>query len=452
MVQPHHLLDNAPFRFGRLTLSAIVAEAMSQKLGRGVGFSSYVSLVERWLSRYTPTTQAAYGQAVRHWCQWVGERRGDLELGVALLELDSRSSEEALKTVLRWYRTALANEDRSPAKIRQHLAALRSFRAYIEADTSRRMNADAEQRAEAWLAANKWKKLVAHKSTEQPAILPDRMVSRLLALTSDARDQAILALMLYHRLTPIAVSQLDLDDTADWQLDSSDELEASESEASPAWQRRLEQRLVKNVRQVDYAAQAGWPVVNRFPLRRAIRQPLEGWLEERGRAPGPLFVNRDRAGKGNRLTTRSINRIVHDAGARIDRPDLSPRLLRRAGQPGRRRTARLVEGIAARRQQQRAARLADFDRTVQWDTISLPETDLPPWAWRDKDLQLEFASEIRDRATWQVERGFRSVESWHELMTLLAANVDAFEVPVHAPAEPPAKPLPKRRRRALYAR
>jgi integrase len=44
---------------------------------------------------------------------------------------------------------------------------------------------------------------------------------------------------------------------------------------------------------------------------------LHAWLEQRGRKPGPLFFNFDRAGKGQRLTSTSIYRIVRELGEQI---------------------------------------------------------------------------------------------------------------------------------------
>jgi integrase/recombinase XerC len=41
---------------------------------------------------------------------------------------------------------------------------------------------------------------------------------------------------------------------------------------------------------------------------------LRAWLELRGDEPGPLFVNFDRAGKGQRLTTTSVYRMVRRLG------------------------------------------------------------------------------------------------------------------------------------------
>ncbi|NQU22784.1 MAG: tyrosine-type recombinase/integrase [Candidatus Nealsonbacteria bacterium] len=41
---------------------------------------------------------------------------------------------------------------------------------------------------------------------------------------------------------------------------------------------------------------------------------LKAWLDARGVDPGPLFVNFDRAGKGSRLSGRSVHRIVKRLG------------------------------------------------------------------------------------------------------------------------------------------
>lgn len=427
-------------------------------------------LVEGWLARYSAASRAAYRQALRHWCQWVG----DFGLGVAVLAAGSRSADARLSTVLRWYRTVLANEDRSAAKIRQHLAALRSLGAYRD-DGGRYLDAEAERAAGEWLAGRDWQKVVAYTSPRHSAILSERTVARMLALTNDPRDRAIVALMLYHRLMPDRVSQLDYDDRSDWQLDSSDELSLEEKEESrPSWERNLGRQLQKSVRQVEWESQTGWPAIGRFPLRDVIRGPLEGWLEERGNVPGALFTNRDRAGKGQRLTPRSVNRIVHDAGARIGRPDLSPRLLRRAGQPSRRRVGRRVEGIISRRKAEWRVTLADFDGQAKWDwewgdfirALSLeagrdklsalaPDADppwheRPPWAWRDPAVQLGFANEMTRTANALVERGSRTAEEWEQLMALLAAQVAGFAVPEQHPVAPSAEPPPQRRRGRRY--
>jgi integrase/recombinase XerC len=57
---------------------------------------------------------------------------------------------------------------------------------------------------------------------------------------------------------------------------------------------------------------------------------LQEWLEVRGNEPGPVFINLDRAGKGNgRLTGRSVHRIIKSLGKKIGYDDLHPHALRR---------------------------------------------------------------------------------------------------------------------------
>jgi len=52
----------------------------------------------------------------------------------------------------------------------------------------------------------------------------------------------------------------------------------------------------------------------RLTLPEPTKEALRAWMEARGAEPGPLFLNFDRAGKGGRLTGRSLHRIVKDLG------------------------------------------------------------------------------------------------------------------------------------------
>jgi integrase/recombinase XerC len=49
-------------------------------------------------------------------------------------------------------------------------------------------------------------------------------------------------------------------------------------------------------------------------IPKATVSALKGWLEYRGEASGPLFLNLDRAGKGKGITCTSVYRIVQNLG------------------------------------------------------------------------------------------------------------------------------------------
>ena len=61
----------------------------------------------------------------------------------------------------------------------------------------------------------------------------------------------------------------------------------------------------------------GRPAKERFSLPEPTLKALSVWLETKGREPGPLFTNFDRASKGGRLNASSVYRIVRDLGERV---------------------------------------------------------------------------------------------------------------------------------------
>lgn len=55
----------------------------------------------------------------------------------------------------------------------------------------------------------------------------------------------------------------------------------------------------------------------RFSLPEPTLAALAKWLEARGEAAGPLFINLDRAHDGGRLSASSVYRIVRELGERV---------------------------------------------------------------------------------------------------------------------------------------
>ena len=69
----------------------------------------------------------------------------------------------------------------------------------------------------------------------------------------------------------------------------------------------------------------------RLTLPQPTRAALEAWLAVRGTEAGPLFTNFDRAGKGERLTGRSVARIVAGVSDTAGLGVVRPHGLRHAG-------------------------------------------------------------------------------------------------------------------------
>ncbi|MCX6640702.1 MAG: tyrosine-type recombinase/integrase, partial [bacterium] len=65
-----------------------------------------------------------------------------------------------------------------------------------------------------------------------------------------------------------------------------------------------------------------------LPVKTA--EALKNWLEIRGSEPGVLFYNFDHAAKGERLTGRSVDRLVKYLGKRAGLKDVRPHGLRHA--------------------------------------------------------------------------------------------------------------------------
>lgn len=99
----------------------------------------------------------------------------------------------------------------------------------------------------------------------------------------------------------------------------------------------------------------------RLTVPGPTRAALEAWLVERGEEPGPLFVPLSRAGIGERLTGRSVARIVADVAARAGVGHVRPHGLRHAAV-----TAALDAGVDLRKVQ-RFSRHRDLRTLVLYD-------------------------------------------------------------------------------------
>jgi len=68
----------------------------------------------------------------------------------------------------------------------------------------------------------------------------------------------------------------------------------------------------------------------RLSLPEPTKAALASWIDARGTAPGPLFLNFDRAGKGERLTGTGLYLVVRDLGRKAGLT-VRPHGLRHAG-------------------------------------------------------------------------------------------------------------------------
>jgi integrase/recombinase XerC len=83
---------------------------------------------------------------------------------------------------------------------------------------------------------------------------------------------------------------------------------------------RRDELVSLDIEHVDWAQHRVWARTKKRTARAAISvNPdvegcLKAWIRARGDSPGPIFTNFDRAGKGSRLSGRSISRITSKYG------------------------------------------------------------------------------------------------------------------------------------------
>jgi integrase/recombinase XerC len=228
-------------------------------------------LVERFLAGRSPNTRQAYADDLADFAAWLG-----LAPAAAVAQLLGADAGPANGLALD-YLNHLRELGRARATINRRLAALRSL-----VKVARLLG------MVAWSIEVSGEKLKRYRDTRGPGL---DGVRRLLAILERQkgeraiRDRAILRLLFDLALRRGELVGLDLE-----HLD-------------------LEAGTVAVLGKGDSEREL-------LTLPHETVAALRAWVDVRGDAPGPLFVNFDRAGKGQRLTATSVYRMVRQLGER----------------------------------------------------------------------------------------------------------------------------------------
>jgi len=243
------------------------AEAVSTRIGVN-------ELLESFLSGRNQNTTRAYGRCLETFSKFLGAPTREAGMSFFI----SLTGGEANGRVLA-FRNHLAESKSSPAKINQHLSAIAQV-----VKLGRMLGVIG------WAVEVKRVQNETLRDTSGPG---QDAFGRMLGVAADqrdrekaARDIAILRLLFDLGLRRGSVAALDL---ADLDLVS-----------GTVWI-TAKRRTNKEKRS----------------LPDETRAALGAWLQVRGNYPGALFVNYDRAGKGERLTGTSVNRLVQHLGRKI---------------------------------------------------------------------------------------------------------------------------------------
>ncbi len=258
------------------------------------------ALLALWYAGKDAATVRAYRADLETFAAWAGAS----SVGAALEALFAADHGDANAAALR-YRGALLEAGLAPATVNRRLAALRSV-----VQLARLVG------RVAWTLEVPGVESVRYRDTRGPGVGGVRAMLGTLAAREDAkarRDAAIVRCLFDLALRREEVVGLDLA-----HLD----LEAG-TVAVLGKKRRERERLT---------------------LPAPTRAALVAWLAVRGPAPGPLFGNFDRAGKGARLTGRSVARVVAAAAEGAGLGVVRPHGLRHAAI-----TAALDAGLDVRR-------------------------------------------------------------------------------------------------------
>lgn len=232
-------------------------------------------LVESFLAGRKASTLVAYRRDLERFAAFAGVEGLD-QAASALL---GRTQGDANALALEW-RNKMLDEKLAPATINRRLSALRSL---VELALTLGMIP--------WSLRVSNVKSKAYRDTRGPGTAAVANMMRHLEERTDAkglRDQAVIAILWGMALRNSELCSLDVDDV---------DLVAGRMKLVRKWSRE----------HATLTVPAG-------TLRR-----IATWVEVRGSAPGPLFTSctRETAHIGGRLTSRSIHRLVREAGAAV---------------------------------------------------------------------------------------------------------------------------------------
>jgi len=230
-------------------------------------------LVAAFLAGRNARTVKAYGQDLETFRTWLGA--AELEDAAQHLLAGGLGAANAIALA---FRAHLSDRDLAPATVNRHLAALRSL-----VKLARTLG------LVGWTLEVPSVKAEPYRDTRGPGVGGVRGLLSILDARRDAkgrRDRALVRLLYDLALRRAEAVALDVAD-------------------------------------VDLAAGTVQVLGKGRTERTALSLPgptceaLRDWLAVRGPAAGPLFVNFDRAGKGQRLTGASVYRLIRRLGATI---------------------------------------------------------------------------------------------------------------------------------------
>jgi len=231
------------------------------------------SVVETFLSGRTPRTLEAYGQDLQDFARHLGAKSSE-EAVNRLLANGKGAANAAAHT----YRGDLVARGLAPSTVNRRLAALRSLVKLARLFNLVDFTLDVES-----------VKSKPYRDTKGPGRIGVRLLLNELERRQDAkakRDRSLVRLLYDLGLRRGEAVALDLED-----------VDLKAGTVSILGKGRTEKETLT--------------------LPDPTKSALESWLSVRGDKEGPLFVNFDRAGKGTRLTGRSVARILEDLGESV---------------------------------------------------------------------------------------------------------------------------------------